>query len=72
MKKNKMQPLSAEQQESLRRLFDQHYLLLFRGQDISTEDHIRVVSNFGPVSDEKSDGTRHSSMEPVRRGRSRS
>ena len=60
------QPLSGEQQEALRRLFDQHYLLVFRGQDISTEEHIRVVSTFGPVSDEKSDGTRHSFVSNVR------
>ncbi len=59
------QPLSAEQQAALRCLFDKHCLLLFRGQDISTEDHIRVVSTFGPVSDEKSDGTRHSFVSNV-------
>ncbi len=58
--------LSGEQQQALRRLFDQYYLLVFRNQDISTDDHIRVVSTFGPVSDEKSDGTRHSFVSNVR------
>jgi taurine dioxygenase len=59
-------PLSRDEQEALRRLFDKHYLLLFRGQDISTEDHIRFVGTFGPVSDEKSDGSRHSFVSNVR------
>lgn len=60
------QPLSGEQQAELRRLFDKYYLLVFHGQDLSTEDHIRFVSTFGPVSDEKGDGKRHSFVSNVR------
>src|SRR5438105_4962738 len=60
------QALSAGQQAELRRLFDQYHLLVFRNQDLSTDDHIRVVGTFGPVSDEKSDGKRHSFVSNVR------
>lgn len=59
-------PLTNEQQQALRQLFDRYYLLVFRGQDIDTEDHIRFMRTFGPVSDEKADGTRHSFVSNVR------
>lgn len=59
-------PFSEEEKQELRRLFAQYYLLVLPGQDITTEEHIRFVSTFGPVSDEKSDGKRHSFVSNVR------
>ncbi|MBM3346336.1 MAG: TauD/TfdA family dioxygenase [Betaproteobacteria bacterium] len=59
-------PLSQRQQEQLRQLFDKYYLLVFHDQDLSVEDHIRFVGTFGPVSDEKGDGKRHSFVSNVR------
>src|ERR671930_1798637 len=40
----------------LRRLLADEHLVVVRGQDLSTEDQIRVVGLFGPVDDELGDG----------------
>ncbi|MBX2869318.1 MAG: TauD/TfdA family dioxygenase [Acidiferrobacterales bacterium] len=37
--------------EELRRLFEQHSLLLFRGQTISDDEHLRLGALFGPKED---------------------
>ena len=34
-------PLSDEQRRELGRLFDRHHLLLFRGQQVGDDDHLR-------------------------------
>jgi taurine dioxygenase len=44
--------LSDEAQADLARLFEQHYLLLFRGQRLSPDDHRRVALHLGPVPDD--------------------
>jgi taurine dioxygenase len=46
------QPLSTAAQAELARLFDEHYLLLFRGQKLSPEEHRRVAEHLGPVPDD--------------------
>jgi taurine dioxygenase len=50
------EPLSAAQRGELRALMDAHALLVFRGQDLSPEDQVRVVNLFGPVADEYEEG----------------
>ena len=47
------QPLSADQQAELRRLLDEYQVMVFRNQQISVEDQIRVLGIFGKVSDEE-------------------
>src|SRR5688500_19930522 len=36
----------------LRELFDEHHLLLFRGEDLTSEDQVRVCSYLRPRSEE--------------------
>jgi taurine dioxygenase len=44
-------PLADEDVEQLRRLYDRHHLLLFRGQALSAEDQLRVCRHVGTVLD---------------------
>jgi taurine dioxygenase len=44
-------PLDAAAVEAVRRAWLDHGVLLFRGQEISPEDHIRFSRYFGPVED---------------------
>lgn len=39
----------------IRRLFEEHSALLFRGQQIEPEDHMRLARLFGPLEDRKAD-----------------
>ena len=59
------QPLSADQQAELRRLLDEYQVMVFRNQQISVEDQIRVLGIFGKVSDETADGSRHTFVSNV-------
>lgn len=52
-------PVSHETAEELRQLLAQHQMLVFRAQNLSPEDQVRVLGIFGPVLDEKSDGLRY-------------
>jgi taurine dioxygenase len=51
--------LSSADATELRRLFAENHLILFRGQDLTAEDQIRVSRVFGPLMDEYSDGDYH-------------
>ena len=44
-------PLDDEQQAELLDLFRTHHLVLFRGQEISDEDHVRLCSYLLPVNE---------------------
>jgi taurine dioxygenase len=44
-------PLAAEHVEQLRQLYDRYHLLLFRGQHLSADDHIRACRYLGMVPD---------------------
>ena len=39
----------------LRALFESHSALLFRGQSMTPETHLRITSLFGPIEDRKAD-----------------
>lgn len=52
-------PGSADVADALRAALVRHHLLLFRHQDLSAEDQIRVGGMFGEVVDEGGDGARH-------------
>lgn len=52
-------PIAPEDAAELRRLLAERQLLVFRGQAIAPEDHIRVLEVFGTVLDEKADGLRY-------------
>jgi taurine dioxygenase len=41
--------LTIEEQEDVRHLYRKHYLLVFRGQELSTNEHLRVLSYLGPI-----------------------
>lgn len=43
--------VSPETFPELRALFEEHSLLVFRGQDLSEDDHRRVATLFGPLED---------------------
>lgn len=53
------QPISAVDAAKLQSLMSEHQLLVFRGQDITPQDQVRVLDIFGSVLDEKGDGTRY-------------
>src|SRR3981081_3649334 len=53
-------PLADDDVEQLRRAYDQHSFLLFRGQELTVEQQVDVVGRFGPLLDERGDGVRHS------------
>jgi taurine dioxygenase len=53
-------PLSDEEAEQLRSAFYEHKLLVIKGEDLSADDQVRVVSYLGKVADEVGDGTNHS------------
>lgn len=40
---------------AVRAAFEEHSLLVFRGQDLSNEDHLRLAAQFGPVEDRQAD-----------------
>lgn len=40
---------------ALRALFEEHSAMLFKGQDLSAEDHLRLAAMFGPIEDRKKD-----------------
>ncbi|MEZ5923300.1 MAG: TauD/TfdA family dioxygenase [Hyphomicrobiaceae bacterium] len=42
----------------VRTLFEEHSALLFRGQSITREDHIRIAELFGPIEDRSADERR--------------
>ncbi len=58
--------LDEGQAATLRQLLDQHYLLLFRNQQISADQQVAVMRLFGPVSDENGDGKTFSYVSNVR------
>jgi taurine dioxygenase len=60
--------VSTKEQAMLRSLLDDYQLLLFRGQDLSDKDHVRVMQYFGSVLDETFDGTRVSFVSNNREG----
>lgn len=62
------QSLSETQSAQLRQLLDAHSLILFRGQNLSAEDQVRVLGSFGRVSDEQGDGVQHTYVSNVRAG----
>ncbi|MEM1236861.1 MAG: TauD/TfdA family dioxygenase [Pseudomonadota bacterium] len=41
--------------QAIRDLFDEHSALLFRGQDLTDEAHIRISEFFGPIEDRMAD-----------------
>src|SRR5712671_5779086 len=43
----------------LRQLLNEHQLLVFRALQLSAADQVRLLSLFGPVSDEGEDGSHH-------------
>ena len=45
-------PLLAGDVEQLLEAFDRRHLLLFRGQDVSGEEQVRLCRHFGPISPE--------------------
>jgi taurine dioxygenase len=45
-------PLPAGNLDELRRLYDEHHLLVFRNQHLSLDEQIRVMEYFGPVLDD--------------------
>jgi taurine dioxygenase len=51
---NVRQPLDDEQIAALREAFERRHLLLFRAQDISGDDQVRLCRHFGPVAPETS------------------
>jgi taurine dioxygenase len=52
-------PLSRAETAQIRQLMAQDHLILFRGQDLTADDQIRVSRIFGPLMDEYSDGAYH-------------
>lgn len=57
--------LEPDQEAELRRLLDEHQMLLFRRQRIEAEHQVRVLGLFGKVSDESGDGKRHTFVSNV-------
>jgi taurine dioxygenase len=49
--------ITDQEQRHLRSLLDEHQLLVFRGQDIDVEAQKRLVAVFGPLCDERRDGS---------------
>ena len=60
--------LSEAQIAGLQSLYDEHHLLLFRGQSISHDRQVDVVRNFGPPLLSKQDGKGYISNEPGKGG----
>jgi taurine dioxygenase len=52
-------PIDAGTESELRQTLAKHQLLLFRDQDITPEDQIRLLGTFGKVLDEVQDGKRY-------------
>jgi alpha-ketoglutarate-dependent taurine dioxygenase len=53
-------PLDDAVVQALRQAYQDRLLLLFRGQHLSPENHVRAAGLFGPVLDEFADGSSHS------------
>ena len=49
-------PLVADDVEQLMEAFDRRHLLLFRGQDVSGDEQVRLCQHFGPISPEAREG----------------
>jgi len=49
--------LSPETQAELARLYEEHYLLVFKAQALENDDHVKTMAIFGPILDEQEDGT---------------
>jgi taurine dioxygenase len=47
-------PLTADQIAALRGLYDSHHLLVFRGQDLTDDQHVAFVGHFGNIISEGS------------------
>ena len=47
------QGLTPELQDQLKRLIAKHHLLVFRGNELSTDDQITLLRSFGTPLDEK-------------------
>jgi taurine dioxygenase len=60
--------LSPTQVAGLQALYDEHHLLLFRGQNISHDRQVEVVGNFGPPLLTTQDGKGYISNEPGKGG----
>jgi taurine dioxygenase len=54
------EPLDPATAEALRASFAKHHVLVFRDQDLTPADQIRVLGAFGNVLDESNNGARHS------------
>jgi alpha-ketoglutarate-dependent taurine dioxygenase len=54
--------LGDEDADALRRLCERHHLVRVRGQTLEPGDQVRCVSRFGPVADERQDGTFYGRM----------
>jgi taurine dioxygenase len=46
-------PLNNAQLETVRQAFLDHHLLVFPGQDLTDDDHVRICEIFGPVQPER-------------------
>lgn len=51
---------------ALRMLFEEHSALLFKGQDLSPEAHLRLGEMFGPIEDREADKRKPGEKAPVR------
>lgn len=59
------QSLNEDDTKQLRDLLDAHQVLVFRNQNVSASDQIRLLAIFGKVSDEPGDGTFHNFVSNV-------
>lgn len=61
-------PLDDHQQGQLRAAWDEYHLLMFREQQISNDDQLRVAAYFGPVLDESHDASGSTYVSNVKAG----
>jgi taurine dioxygenase len=52
-------PIDPDTAAALRRLLDEHHLLVFRDQALDADDQVRIAGLFGEVVDEAGDGRHH-------------
>lgn len=57
-------PMSPDQIAQFRQLMYRHYLLVFRNQSISNEDHVRIGRYIGPVNSDSPDTNGYISTRP--------